>query len=419
MKEKIRQNINRPEILEELYREDKKAFVSGFDIIFPEIKKYQVARLWKVRLDYEKQHDAIGRFRGYDISILIAVCIITGFLAEIPRVFNIDRSNFIFYQRNFGTIVFFGLSLYAILLNKIYEIKKLVLSASLFLIPAIYINLLPYNAQSQSMNLAYIHLPLLMWCIYGLVYINYNIRDKYKVIDYIKYNGDLAVIGALILIAGMILTGITIGLFSAIDIHVENFYTDYVVIVGLVSAPVVTTFIIKKYTAVTNKIAPIIADIFRPLVVITLIIYLAAIPVSRKDPYNDRDFLLVFNLMLIGVMGIIVFSVSEISKAKKQQFNKIVLFVLSIVTLIIDLIALSAIFYRLGEYGITPNRIAVLGSNILIFGNLLLIMVDLFRVNFRDAGIEKVELTISGYMPVYMAWTIIVIFVFPAVFGMI
>ena len=419
MKEKIRENISRPEMLEKLYRENKKGFASAFENIYPEIKKYEAAKFWKSRLDYEKTHDYTIKFRGYDILILIAVCIITGFLALIPKVFNIDESNFFFYHKNIGIIVFFGLSLYATALNKIYGINKLILAISSFLIPVIYINLLPSDANSDSINLAYIHLPLLMWCIYGLIYIDFNIRDKFKVIDYIKYNGDLAVIGSLILIAGMILTGVTIGLFSAIDLNIEKFYMEHVAVVGLVSAPVVAAFIIINYPAITNKIAPIIANIFSPLVLITLIIYLMAIPVSGRDPYRDRDFLLIFNLMLIGVMGIIVFSVSEISKAKKQQFNKIILFILSIVTLIIDLIALSAIFYRLGEYGITPNRIAVLGSNILIFGNLLLIMIDMFKVNFRNSGIEKVELTISRYLPVYAAWTVIVIFGFPAVFGMI
>jgi hypothetical protein len=71
--------------------------------------------------------------------------------------------------------------------------------------------------------------------------------------------------------------------------------------------------------------------------------------------------------MLIGVMGIIVFSISETSINRRQKFNELVLFILSIITLIIDLVALSAIFYRLSEYGVTPNRLAVLGSNILIF----------------------------------------------------
>ncbi len=223
---------------------------------------------------------------------------------------------------------------------------------------------------------------------------------------------------ALIGIAGMILTGVTIGLFEAIDLNIENFYMQYIAMWGAVSVPIIASYIIWNYPTLTNKIAPIIANIFSPIVLLTLIIYLITIPVSGKNPYNDRDFLLIFNIMLLGVMGIIVFSVSETSINRKQKFNEIILFVLTLITIIIDLIALSAIFYRLGEYGITPNRLAVLGSNILIFGNLILILIDLFKVNFSKSGIESVEITISKYLPVYTLWTLIVVFGFPLIFGM-
>jgi hypothetical protein len=215
-----------------------------------------------------------------------------------------------------------------------------------------------------------------------------------------------------------VLTGITLGLFSAIDIDLEPFYMKYIVVWGLVSAPIVATYIIRTYPFITNKIAPIIANIFNPLVLITLIIYLISIPIAGKDPYNDRNFLLIFNLMLLGVMGTIVFSVSEISLNKKQRFGETVLFILAIVTLLIDLIALSAIIYRLGAYGFTPNRTAVLGSNVLIIVNLSMFAVDLFKINFGNAEITKVEMTISRYLPVYAAWTFIVVFGFPLIFGM-
>jgi len=122
--------------------------------------------------------------------------------------------------------------------------------------------------------------------------------------------------------------------------------------------------------------------------------------------------------MLLGVMGIIVFSVSEMSENKKQRFNVWILLALSIVTLIVDVIALSAILYRLSEYGFTPNRTAVLGSNMLIFGNLVWIMVDLYKASFKKAPINKVELTIARYLPIYMLWTVIVVFGFPLIFGM-
>ncbi|MDO9340470.1 MAG: hypothetical protein Q7T72_08090, partial [Bacteroidales bacterium] len=70
------------------------------------------------------------------------------------------------------------------------------------------------------------------------------------------------------------------------------------------------------------------------------------------------------------------------------------------------------------EYGVTPNRLAVLGSNILIFVNLVLIMIDLYKINFKEMVIEKVEFTISKYLPVYIIWTLIVIFGFPVIFSM-
>jgi hypothetical protein len=117
-------------------------------------------------------------------------------------------------------------------------------------------------------------------------------------------------------------------------------------------------------------------------------------------------------------MAIIVFSVSETSIIRKQRFNELVLFILSIVTIIINLVALSAIFYRLGEFGLTPNRLAVLGSNILIFVNLILITIDLFKVNFKKSDVKIVELTISRYLPVYIIWTLFVVFILPFIFGM-
>jgi len=417
MIEKIKENINNPEILERLYRDDRKSFESGFEKVYSEIENSEIAKFWKIRLDFDKPPDKIKRFSESDIFIMIAVCLLAGFLIKIPSLFNINLTNFLFYEKNAGIIVFFGLTLYAIWINRNFSQKRLVIILLAFIVPIIYINLLPSDRNSASINLAYIHLPLLMWCTYGLVFIDFNFKDKSKRIEYIRHNGDLAILVAIILIAGGILAGITIGLFNAINIKIEKFYMDNVVIAGLVSVPIVATFIIKNYTIMTNKIAPVIANIFSPLVLLTLIIYLIAIAISGKDPYNDRDFLLIFNIMLLGVMGIIVFSISETSINRKQKFNEMILFILSIITVIIDLIALSAIFYRLVEYGVTPNRLAVLGSNILIFVNLVLIMIDLYKINFKEMVIEKVELTISKYLPIYIIWTLIVIFGFPVIFG--
>jgi len=418
MTEKIKEIINDPEKLEKFYREDRKSFESDFENLYAEIENTEMARFWKSRLDFDRSPERTIINFGPDLFILIAVCLFAGFLIKIPDLFNINLVSFPFYEKDAGIIVFIGLTIYAISVNRNISRRNMVITLLIFLVSIIYINLLPGVRNSSSINLAYIHMPLLVWCLYGLVFINFDLKDKKKRIEYIKHNGDLAIMGALILIAGGILTGITIGLFQAIGINIEKFYSHYIVLIGLVSAPVVTTFILKNFTSLTSKIAPIIANIFSPLVLITLVIYLIVFAISGKDPYNNRDFLLIFNIMLIGVMAIIVFSVSKTSMNQKHKFNEMVLFILSIVTIIINLIAISAIFYRLGEYGLTPNRLAILGSNILIFINLILITIDLFKINFKKSDLENVEFTISKYLPVYIIWTAIVVFGFPLIFGM-
>lgn len=418
MKTKIKDNIDNPEQLEKLYRSDNKGFQKAFSEIYTEIADFKITDFWKARLDYDFQNETIKKVHKTDVLFLIVTCIITGFLVKLPQIFEIKLNDYFYYEKNVGLVILLGLSIYSFLTKDKINTKQLIVSTVVFGLSAIYINLLPSDRDSYSINLAYIHLPLLLWCLYGLIFIDFDTKDKIKRIDFLKYNGDIAILAAIILISGGILTGVTLGLFSAIDLKIENFYFEYIVILGLVSSPIVATYIVKNYPTVTNKIAPIIASIFSPLVLITLIIYLISILITGKNPYNDRDFLIVFNFMLLGVMAIIVFSVSETSVDKRLRFNELTLFTLTIVTLIVNLIALSAILYRLGEFGFSPNRTAVLGSNLLIFGNLILIMIDLYKVVFKGKEIQCVELTIAKYLPIYSAWTIFVTFGLPFIFGL-
>lgn len=418
MEDNIKENLGNHGLLEKLYRNDRRAFKAAFDKTYPEIENTDIAKFWKARLDYDNNLEISRSVAISEIVMVVAVCLFTGFLIKIPELFQIRFSDTIFYYKNAAIIVFTGLTLYTILRNRIYEPKKIMLIALVFLTSVIYVNLLPSDNQRASVNLVYIHIPVLMWFIYGILFTGYDLRNLDKRIEFIRYTGDMAIVYTLIAIAGGLLTAVTIGLFNSIGLNIEKFYSEYIVITGAAAAPVVACFLIEKFPALVSRIAPIIAGIFSPLVLITLIVFLITIGITGKDPYNDRDFLLIFNVMLIGVMAIIIFSVSETSVIKNQKFNAIVLFALSIITILTDLIALSAIFYRLGEYGLTPNRLAVLVSNILVLINLILIMVDLSRINFAGKEFRIVGMTVSRFLPVYLVWITIVTFGFPFFFGM-
>jgi hypothetical protein len=352
-----------------------------------------------------------------DMIKILVICLIAVALVFIPKYVGFDPYASMFYAKNVGMIAFAALIAYNLTVRKKTDKKWLLLLIGIFVLSVLFTSLLPADSKDQSIVLSCIHLPLMFWCVYGIVYTGFGIRDNSKRVSFIRHNGDMAILGALIVLSGMLLAGLSIGLFSSIEIEIEKFVMDYVAICGVVTAPAITEFILHHYPRLTEKIAPIIASLFSPVVLITLIIYLIAVIFSGKDPYTDRDFLILFNLMLLVVMALIVFSVSEASEGRRRKISEVVLLSLSVVTLVVDVVALSAIFYRLSEYGITPNRVAVLGSNLLILGNLILITIDLFRVTFRNASFERVNVTTAKYLPVYMAWTIIVVFGFPLIFG--
>jgi len=281
----------------------------------------------------------------------------------------------------------------------------------------IYINLLPDNTKSDTLILVCIHLPLFLWAALGFSFVGDKLNNNQRRLDFLRYNADLVVMTTLICIAGALLTAITFGLFELIDIKIEEFYTKYIGIWGLAAAPIVGTYLVQTNPQLVNKVSPVIAKVFTPLVLVTLVVYLVALIFTGKDPYNDREFLLIFNALLIGVMALIFFSIAETSKNSNNKIGTLVLLGLSIVTVIVNGIALSAILFRISEWGLTPNRLAILGGNVLILINLLIVTYRLFKTIKDNNEIEKVESSIASFLPIYCLWTIFVTFIVPVLFN--
>ncbi|WP_347158729.1 hypothetical protein [Pontibacter chitinilyticus] len=412
MKNEILAHLNDPGQLEKLYRQNKAPFKREFSNLYPELKGNILADFWNERLHYESEEINWGTSR--ELLFVLIAALLAGFIAKIPAIFQIDED--FFYPRNIGFIFLPLLMAYFVWKNHL-QLKWIVAISAILLVSLFYINALPVSTTSDTLVLACIHLPLLLWVLLGIAFVGNNLQDNNSRLDYLKYNGDLLVMTTLILIAGGIMTGLTIGLFALIGFHIEQFYAEYVGVFGLASAPIVGTYLIQTNPQLVNKVSPVIARIFSPLVLLMLVIYLFAIVYSGKDPYNDREFLLIFNFLLIGVMAIIFFSVAENFKTANNTTTIWVLFLLSAVTVIVNGIALSAILFRIAEWGMTPNRLAVLGSNLLMLLNLLLITARLFRTLTKKSDLAAIGKSIAQFLPVYGIWAMIVVFIFPLIFG--
>ncbi|SKB87085.1 hypothetical protein [Daejeonella lutea] len=411
MREEIIANQNDPRVLEQMYRINKAGFKKEFTSLYPELKGNSLADFWNERLNYEKEEISWGTSK--ELLFVVIASLIAGFIAKFPAIFAIDEE--FFYPRNIGFIVFPALALYFAWRNKL-STGKVAAIIGLMLIGLIYINSLP-GKETDTLILSCIHLALCLWSVLGFAYVGETSNNEARRLGFLKYNGDLVVICALIGISGLLMSGITVGLFSLIGFNIEKFYFQNIAVFGLAAIPIVGTFLTQTNPQLVGKVSPVIAKIFSPLVLVMLVIYLVAMIYSGKDPYNDREFLMIFNALLIGVMAIIFFSVAETSKSGKSQAEVWILLLLSIVTIIVNGVALSAIVFRISEMGFTPNRTAVLGANVLILINLLLVSTQLFAVISKKKDINGVGKVIASYLPVYLVWSVIVTFVFPLIFG--
>ena len=412
MRNEILIHLDDPKQLEKLYQDNKTSFKTEFNLLFPEHNENKLLQYWDERLNFQSSEISWGSKKEF--IFVLALSLIAGCLASIPSFLKIDSE--FFYTRNISLIIFSILATYFCWKNRLPK-KKIIITGVIFLIALIFINLLPANNNSNTLILSLFHMSIFLWTVVGFTYVGNSLNDNRKRIEFLRYNGELLIMSGLLLIAGALLTAITIGLFTVSGFDINDFYFKHIVIFFLPIIPILGTFLTQTNPQLVNKVSPVIAKIFSPLVLITVVAYLIAILFSGKNLYNDRDFLMLFNGLLIGVIAIILFSVSTTINQNISQVSGIILFALSVVTVIVCGMALSAILFRISTLGITPNRLAVVGANLLMLTNLFWISFQLFKTVFKKTNISSVENAIASFIPFYILWTIIVSFVFPLLFN--
>ena len=404
MEQQIIQHIVDPVALEQLYRSNPAAFSSAFQAVYPQISSSLMAQVWHERLAVS----ATSWGSKGDWILLASLASIVAFLMQMPDLFSISHD--LYFPRNMSFIVMPGIGAY-FAYKQALPIRDLAAPLLILLASIVFINFLPEG--STTLLLTCLHIPILIWLVVGYVYAG---NDSGKRMEFLRYHGDLVVMTAVIGLAGGLFTALTLNLFKLIGISIEDFYFRYLVLSILPSVPLFATFLVRTNASLVSKISPVIARIFTPLVTITLALFLGAILYTGKDPYNDREFLVVFNGILIGVMALILFSLGEATKANASRVHQYFLFALAVLAIIDNGIALSAIGYRLFEFGITPNRLAVLGSNVLMMGHLIYVSNYLLNFLRGKSSLAQLENSMTINLPLYAIWASIVSFLFPLLF---
>jgi hypothetical protein len=279
------------------------------------------------------------------------------------------------------------------------------------------VNVFPFDREGDTEILAAVHLPVFLWLIAGLAYLGGAWRADAPRMDFVRFTGEWVIYYTLIAIGGGVLCGMTVGLFQAIGIDAQAFITSWVLPCGAVGAVVIVAWLVEAKQSVVENMAPVLTSVFTPLFALMLLAAIVGMAFSGNFVDPDREVLILFDGLLVVVVGLVLYSISARDAEATPSLMDAIQLVLIGSALGIDVFALAAILSRINDFGFTPNRTAGMGLNLILLGNLTWTAWLLWKFVRGGRPFTDIERWQTRYIPVYAVWAVIVVVVFPPLFG--
>ncbi|WP_144120164.1 permease prefix domain 1-containing protein [Catellatospora sichuanensis] len=391
--------------------------MGSLDELSREFAREHSERLWKQLVLTGDDGGAPSAAKRRELPIMIACAAGAALAIKAPGLFGVDMNDDDsgFYLRNMGLFALAPLAAYFAWLRRVRPAVVGVLVA-LFALGAVAVNAYPMGIDTQTIVLSTIHLPIALWLVVGVAYTGGDWRSDRRRMDFIRFTGEWFIYFVLIALGGGVLTAFTVGTFSAIGLNAETFVGNWLVPCGAVAAVVVAAWLVEAKQSVVENMAPVLTRVFTPLFTVTLLVLLGAIAWTSNGIDVQRDVLIIFDLLLVVVLGLLLYAISARDPAAPPGvFDKLQL-ALVVSALVIDVLVLAAITGRITEFGFTANKTAALGENLVLLANLAWsawLFLGFVRGRLPFGRMEHWQ---TRYLPVYAAWAWIVVLVFPPLF---
>jgi hypothetical protein len=163
--------------------------------------------------------------------------------------------------------------------------------------------------------------------------------------------------------------------------------------------------------------APVLTRVFAPLFAALLLVFLAAMLVTGRGINPDREILIGFDLLLVVVFGLLLYSISARDPLAPPGPSDWIQLTLVATALVVDVLALLAIGTRIFELGYTPNRATALGENVVLLVNLAGSAVLYAAFLRRRVPFARLWSWQTTYLYVLAGWAAVVALAFPPLFG--
>jgi hypothetical protein len=375
-------------------------------------------RLWKqLVLPGELDAPAAARSRR-ELPVMVLCAAVAALAIKVPALFGLDISgdDAGFYTRNLSLFALPALAAYFAWQRRV-SLRVTGVLASLFILGAVAANAYPLAGDSQSIVLTAIHLPLALWLVAGVAYVGGDWRSDRRRMDFIRFTGEWLIYFVLIGLGGGVLVAFTVGTFDAIGLDAEEFINSWLLPCGAMAAIIVSAWLVEAKQSVIENMAPVLTRVFTPLFAVTLLAFLVAITWTNNGIDVQRDVLILFDLLLVVVLGLLLYAISARDPAAEPGLFDSLQLALVVSALIIDVMVLVAITGRITEWGFTPNKTAALGENVILLANLAWsawLFLGFIRGRLPFVRLERWQ---TRYLIVYAVWAWTVVLVFPLVFN--
>jgi hypothetical protein len=296
------------------------------------------------------------------------------------------------------------------------ETRTLCWLAAAFAAAGVFVNVYPFAQASTTEVLMALHLPIALWLVVGIAYTGGRWSKVDSRMDFIRFSGELFIYYVLIALGGGVLTGFMAMIFQAIGINVGPFIGAWLLPCGAAGAVLVASWLVEAKQSVIENMAPMLTRLFTPMFAVMLIMFLGTLLWTGRGIDVTRDVLIAFDLLLVVVIGLLLYSASARDPQSPPDTFDVVQVVLVVSALLADAVALWAIAARITEFGFTPNRVAALGENVILLVNLAWSTVLYVRFLRGRGSFTSLEKWQTDYLPIYGAWAAMVVILFPPLF---
>jgi hypothetical protein len=392
--------------------------LGALDTISNEFAREHSERLWKQLVIGSTETAEPEAETRKEAIVVFALAVAAGAAFKLPGWFGLEwgaNENDAFYMRNLSFFVLPFLTGYFVWKRRLSQ-RTWGMLALVFAAAVVIANVYPFQDRGDTLALAALHLPIVLWLPVGIAYAGGRWGETSGRMDFIRFSGELLIYYALIALGGGVVTGLTAGMFNAIGIDFEPVFENWLPCLVL-GAVIVAAWLVEAKQSVIENMAPVLTRLFTPLFALSLLAFLGTMIFTGRGVDIEREALIVFDLVLVLVLGLLLYSISARDPDAPAGGFDWLLVLLLVSGLAADAFALTAITSRITEFGFTPNRVAALGENVILLVNLAWSTVLYVRFLRGGGSFASLERWQTAYLPVYPIWAAIVVLAFPPLFG--